>query len=137
MHAPVRDSRAMIAGMDPVLKPGEWIFAAVPHGGPVPAEAADALATFREDEGLTLVLPREQAEAAGLGADLPMARIVLSVHSALDGVGLTAAASTALAAEGIACNVIAAFHHDHLFVPAALAADALAALRGAQQQALG
>jgi hypothetical protein len=137
MHAPVHDSRAMIAGMDPVLKPGEWIFASVPHGEPVPDAAAGALATFHEDEGLTLVLPRERAEAAGFDTALPMARIVLSVHSALDGVGLTAAVAAALAAEGIACNVIAAFHHDHLFVPAAVAADALAALRHAQQQALG
>ena len=137
MHAPVRDSRAMIAGMDPVLKPGEWIFAAIPYGSPVPDVATGALATFHEDEGLTLVLPRDQAVAAGFDPGLPMARIVLSVHSALDGVGLTAAVSAALAAEGIACNVIAAFHHDHLFVPAALAAKALAALRHAQQQALG
>jgi uncharacterized protein len=44
--------------------------------------------------------------------------ITLNVYSALDGVGLTAAVAGALAAEGIACNMIAACHHDHVLVPA-------------------
>lgn len=43
--------------------------------------------------------------------------VTLTVHSALDAVGFLARISTALAAQGIACNVVSAFHHDHLFVP--------------------
>jgi uncharacterized protein len=43
--------------------------------------------------------------------------ITLTVNSSLDGVGLTAAVSQALAEQGIPCNVVAAAHHDHLFVP--------------------
>ena len=58
-----------------------------------------------------------------------MRRITLRVHSALDGVGLTAAVATALAGHGIACNMVAAFHHDHVFVPAARAEEALAILK--------
>lgn len=42
--------------------------------------------------------------------------------------GLTAAVATALADDGIACNVVAGYHHDHLFVPAARAADAMESL---------
>ena len=133
MTGPVRDGRAMVSGMDPALVPGEWIFAHVP--GAAPDLIAAAIALFRETEGLTLVLPREVAAAAGLDAGQPMARIVLQVHSALDGVGLTAAVAGALAAAGIACNVIAAFHHDHLFVPAARAEEALAVLLAAQAAA--
>jgi hypothetical protein len=48
-----------------------------------------------------------------------MACLTLRVHSALDGVGLTAAVASALAEIGIPCNMVAAFHHDHAFVPEA------------------
>ena len=39
------------------------------------------------------------------------------MYSSLETVGLTAAFSKALTEEEISCNVVAAFHHDHLFVP--------------------
>ncbi len=51
---------------------------------------------------------REQADAAGLPYDVVAAWITLTVHSALDAVGLTAAAAGKLAAARISCNVIAA-----------------------------
>jgi hypothetical protein len=44
-------------------------------------------------------------------------------------VGLTAAVSAALTREGISANVIAAYYHDHIFVPEADAERALDALR--------
>jgi len=66
------------------------------------------------------------AEAPG---EIPMRRITLRVNSALDGVGLTAAVSAALARKGIPANVVAAYHHDHVFVPAAQAEAALEVLR--------
>ncbi|CCA53561.1 hypothetical protein SVEN_0274 [Streptomyces venezuelae ATCC 10712] len=56
------------------------------------------------------------------------ARITLRVHSALDAVGLTAAVAGALAEAGLSCNVVAGFHHDHLFVEHARAQEALAVL---------
>jgi hypothetical protein len=58
--------------------------------------------------------------------------ITLTVHSDLEAVGLTAAVSVALGAAGISCNVVAGTYHDHLFVPAQKAADAMAALRKLQ-----
>jgi uncharacterized protein len=63
---------------------------------------------------------------------MAMRRIVLEVFSALDGVGLTAAVAGALAAQGIPCNMIAAFHHDHVFVPAVMADRAIAVLQELQ-----
>ena len=68
------------------------------------------------------------AAAAGFGAGDRFAWITLDVHSALDAVGLTAAVAGALAERGIACNVVAGFHHDHLFVPVDRAGDAIDAL---------
>ena len=55
---------------------------------------------------------------AGLSPEGPMARITLTIHSALEAVGLTAAVSTALADHGISANMVAGFHHDHIFLPA-------------------
>ncbi len=114
----------MVRGMAPVLRPGAWLFVAAPGREDL---VAQALASFREDEGLSLVLPEALARAEGL-AGAPMACLTLTVWSALDGVGLTAAVSGALAAEGIPANMVAAFHHDHVFVPLAMAARALEVL---------
>ncbi|AUW47259.1 ACT domain-containing protein [Rhizobium leguminosarum] len=50
-----------------------------------------------------------------------MRQITLNVNSALDGVGLTAGVAGCLAEAGIPCNMVAAYHHDHIFVPAGLA----------------
>src|SRR5262249_61059853 len=85
-------------------------------------------ATLAEDEGLSVVVPEEEALRHGWTVAFRSAWITLRVHSDLHAVGLTAAFSRALADAGIACNVIAGVHHDHLFVPAGRAADALAAL---------
>jgi len=124
---------AMVGGMNPLLRSGVWVFCTLP-GDQAPEEAlAASLAMFREDEGLALVLPLEAAQRLGFDTTQPMARIVLQVFSALDGVGLTAAVATALADQGIACNMIAAYHHDNVFVPLARADESLAILRQLQQ----
>ncbi len=124
----VRDTKAMIAGMDPVLDPGPWVFAAFPPDRAATL-APSAFALIREDEAVTLILPMDAARAAGADISLPMARITLRVHSALDGVGLTPAVAAALAARGIPCNMVAGFHHDHAFVPSTRADEAMATLR--------
>jgi len=119
----------MIAGMRPALEPGEYVFCTTPDEAVAEAAGREAIAFVREAEGLSLILPKGAAERLGFAVDLPMRRIVLAVPSALDGVGLTAAAAGALAAEGLACNVVAAFHHDHLFVVSGTAERALAVLQ--------
>ena len=125
----VRDSRAMLTGMRPVLEAGDAVFCTTPDESLAAAARPAALGLFREAEGVSLILPRKTAEALGFPVDLPMRRIVLGVASALDGVGLTAAVASALAAEAIPCNVVAAFCHDHVFVPSAMAERALAILK--------
>ncbi|MEJ5217425.1 ACT domain-containing protein [Cognatishimia sp. D5M38] len=127
MSAPVKDTRAMISGMAPVLDDALYHFCVLPDG--FEALKSQALASFVEDEGFSVILTDQVAKDAGLASDLPMRRITLTVHSALDGVGLTAAVASALADAGIACNMVAAYHHDHAFVPATDADRALAILQ--------
>ena len=132
---PIRDGRAMIAAMTPVLAPGEFVFCTSPDAERIAKAQPLALGSFHEREGVSLILERAAAEGLGFDVSLPMRRIELQVHSALDGVGLTAGVAAALAADGIPCNVVAAFHHDHVFVPSQTAERALAALQQLQSQA--
>jgi uncharacterized protein len=124
----VRDTAAMIAGMAPQLQDGSYIFCSIGTDAEAARYVPHAIATFREREGLSLLLPIERAAAFGFDCALPMRHITLTVFSALDGVGLTAAVSAALARHGIACNMVAAHHHDHVFVPASQATAAMAVL---------
>ncbi|MEE1876789.1 ACT domain-containing protein [Altererythrobacter litoralis] len=116
----------MLAQMAPRLDPVRYCFMVVtPSTAPLALGAA--IGTFREDEGVTAIVPEDVADE--LGEEGPaFARITLMVHSSLEGFGLTAAVASTLAEHGIACNMIAAYHHDHAFVPAAEAERALALL---------
>jgi hypothetical protein len=120
-----RDLSRLLATMEPVVRPGEWVFVSLP-----PGQAVKSAATVVEDEGTTHVVARSDADEYGFTYEFVAAWITLQVHSALDAVGLTAAVAVALAGAGISCNVLAGFHHDHLLVPADRADDAMAVLRG-------
>ena len=122
-----RDLAALLATLDPELHPGSYVFALASDASVPPA--ADLVAMVREEDGVTLVLAREDADRAGLAYDTTMEWITLRAHSALDAVGLTAAFSTALAVAGLSANVIAGLHHDHVFVPQGQGEQALEVLR--------
>ncbi|MGE8151161.1 ACT domain-containing protein [Pseudomonas vancouverensis] len=117
----------LLRSMSPQLNAGEYVFCTL-RDGQLPADL-DIIGSFREQEGLTLILERSQAEQAGFTFDYIAAWITLNVHSALEAVGLTAAFATALGKAGISCNVIAGYYHDHLFVGLADAERALQVLR--------
>ncbi|MFF7776653.1 ACT domain-containing protein [Streptomyces tanashiensis] len=129
-----RDLTRLLAGMRPELDPGRYVFTTV--DGPAPAGVAPVV-TVTEPEGLTLVVRQEEADAAGLGYDYVAGWITLRVHSALDAVGLTAAVAGELAAAGMSCNVVAGFHHDHLFVEHDRADEALAVLSRLSHRSAG
>jgi hypothetical protein len=98
--------------LSPALSAEPYVYAtaAAPPPGVV------IFAAILEDEGLTLVLTKADADRAGLEYCYLAARITLGVNSELDEVGLTARVSRVLADAGISCNVIAGAAHDHLFV---------------------
>lgn len=128
---PITDLRTLLAGLRPVLHPGRYAFATVPEGSVI--EPAAIIACVREDEGLCVVMREADARAARLPIAFVGAWITLTVASDLAAVGLTAAVSAALAQAGIACNVVAGVHHDHLFVPCDQAARAMAVLEALQR----
>ncbi|WP_299208032.1 ACT domain-containing protein [uncultured Tateyamaria sp.] len=128
----VKDTQAMIAGMTPIIVPGDWVFCAVNGTDTIPP---DAFAVIQEAEGTTLILPEETAKAGGYQSSTVMQLITLQVNSDLEGVGLTAAVATALAKQYIPCNVVAGYHHDHIFVPKTQAGIAYATLLDVQNAA--
>ena len=118
----------MIAGMTPVLLDEVFVFATVTE--PVEPNLLDsAKATYREAEGMSLIFPVATAQAHGIPIDSEMRCITLNVYSSLEGVGLTAAVAQALADHGIACNMVAAYHHAHAIVPWEMRARAMEILQ--------
>lgn len=114
----VTDLDTLLASLEPRLHAGELVFCTLPGAAYGDRTDLEPLAAFAEEEGLTLVVPRRRAEAAGLAWEGPFRCLILTVHSSLAAVGLTAAVAAALTDRGISANVLAAFHHDHLLVPA-------------------
>lgn len=128
------DLATLLAHLSPRLNSGEYVYLTLKD--PLPAMVRP-LASFHEWEGESVILRKEQADTIGIkhGIDT-YAWITLGVQSALDSIGLTAAVAKALADAGIPCNVVAAFHHDHLFVPSATGERALAILKKLQTVAI-
>lgn len=117
----------LVSTMRPQLNEGDYVFCTLKD--PDTAQGLDVLGSFREAEGLTVIIERGTAERLGLAFDYVAAWITLNVHSALEAVGLTAAFAAALASAGISCNVIAAYYHDHIFVSRADADRAMQVLQ--------
>lgn len=119
------DLARLLASLDVERRAGRYTFVS----GDWPTLVDSAVASVDEDEGRTLVVPVDAAAAAGAPVGFEAAWLTLTVHSALEAVGLTAAFSRALADAGIACNVLAGHHHDHVLVPVERADEAIAVLR--------
>lgn len=133
MTRPISNLDVLLASMEPELQPGVYVFASVPLDASLQGIAA--IGTFREKEGLTVIVEEGEASKAGLTPLFRAAWITLTVHSDLNAVGLTAAFARALGEANISCNVVAAALHDHIFVPVDDAGRALAALAALQQRA--
>ncbi|TIP03331.1 MAG: ACT domain-containing protein [Mesorhizobium sp.] len=122
------DLQKLLASMRPRLYPDVYVFATLPPGVVLP-EGVESVMRFIEREGLTLIVAEHEAKAAGLAGTFRCRMITLDIHSSLEAVGFLAAITTRLAAAGMGVNPVSAFYHDHLFVPADRAEEALAILR--------
>lgn len=117
----------MLRTLEVVPLPEEYVYASLPADH---AAVALAKATIAEQEGLTVVLRRVDADAHDVAYDYVAAWLTLSVHSSLEAVGLTAAFSHALGQAGISCNVLAGYHHDHILVSSCDRDKAISVLHG-------
>ena len=113
----IENLEKLLSSMSPELSKGEYVFCTVPNGKYGDYQDLSPIAAFIESEGLTLVVPKENADKSGLEYDGVFRCITLTVHSSLEAVGLTAAVSAKLSEHQISANIIAAFYHDHIFVP--------------------
>ena len=136
MSQPVSNLKAMLASMSPKLNNECVAYISSKNSSGVlavlPPEAI--IGTFREEEATTFIVELSAAEKSGLEILFRGAWITLTVHSALSGVGLTAAFAAALGNEGISANVVAAYYHDHIFVAVEDAERAMAALKKLQRE---
>lgn len=123
-----RDLQKLLASMTPQLNPEVYVFATLPPGSSLP-QGLEPVMRFVEREGTTLILAESSATAAGLAGTFRCRMITLDIHSSLEAVGFLAAITNRLAAAGMGVNPVSAFYHDHLFVPAERAEEALAILR--------
>lgn len=121
----------LLATLEPVRVPGIFAYVTLPAGHDCPP--AGAIATLREPEGWSAILPAGMAAARGLAPTMLCGWITLRLHSPLNAVGLTAAFASALAKRDIPCNVVAGTRHDHLFVPIFRVYSAMDALRSLQK----
>ena len=109
-----KDLQQLLKSMKPEHNSGDYVFCKVENLENINLNEVEMF--FKEKEAITLILKKEIAEILKLEYSVIMAWITLTVHSSLEAVGLTAAFSKALSENGISCNVVAAFYHDHIFV---------------------
>jgi len=122
---------ALLGTMEPILDAAEYVFCSIGQDR-LAGVGASPICTFREAEGVTAILRREDAERFALSSSFPCRRITMTVHSSLEAVGFLAAIATTLAQNGISANAVSAYYHDHLFVPLSQAERALQLLQKLQ-----
>ena len=127
------DLHALLRTMTPELQDGEFVFCSVSERE-LTRGSLSPLCIFREREGITVILTREEAECYQLHYTYVARMITLTVHSSLDAVGFLAVITAKLAEHAISVNAVSAYYHDHLFVPVERANDAVLILKNLSQQ---
>ena len=123
-----RSLKKLLLSLSPKLIEGEYVFCSFQNGRYGDYSILEPIASFSEEEGLTLIVPKQKADEQSFSYDSTFKCILLTVNSSLDAVGLTAAFSSKLTEHGISANVIAGYYHDHIFVQSEHADKAIDAI---------
>ncbi len=122
------DLDALLRDLSPMLADEKHGFATIAIGQGWP-QGLVPVATFAEAEGASVIALSSILEGIGLDFEGDWAKITIGAQSALESVGLTARIAGVLAENDISANIVAAYHHDHIFVPWEKRDDAMAALQ--------
>lgn len=128
----IKDLNLLLEKMNPYLYETKYVFCSLSGKGRDFLKL-NPLLTFNEEEGLTLILEKSEADRAKISYKEVWKMITLKVNSDLLAIGFLAEITRKLAGAGISVNVVSAYHHDHLFVPADKADEALDILKKSAQ----
>ena len=109
-----KKEQTILKKLNPKLNDGEYVFCSVNNIEDI--DSNKIIGSFKEKEGVSIILSKKEAINLKLSYSFIAAWITLRVYSSLEDVGLTANFSNALSNNGISCNVISGYYHDHVFV---------------------
>jgi len=124
----IKDLARLLSTMEPVLHPDDFVFCTIPCDSLKDYTDLNPIGSFQEKEGLSLIITAKSAEENSIKYDCVFSLISLTIHSSLEAVGLTAAIAQKLTSRNISANVVAAYYHDHIFVPKNKTKEAMEAL---------
>ena len=109
-----KKEQTILKKLNPKLNDGEYVFCSINNIDKI--ESTKIIGSFKEKEGVSIILSKKEAINLKLSYSFIAAWITLKIYSSLEDVGLTANFSNALNNNGISCNVISGYYHDHVFV---------------------
>ena len=112
----IENLQQLLKSIEPNLNEGEYVYCTVNETTFQRLDISPLL-IFTEEEGVTIVLEKSQADMHSLEYDETWQLVTLTVHSSLSAIGFIAAVTQHLAKYGVSTNVVSAFYHDHLLVP--------------------
>lgn len=112
----IKDLKVLLKSMKPELDERDFVFCSVSKKN-FKELKINPLMSFKEKEGITLIINKQEAEKNKLSYEGVWSLITLTVHSDLNAVGFLATIATKLAEKNISINVVSAYYHDHIFVP--------------------
>lgn len=131
------DLSKLLATLSVIRRDGVWRFETIDKDEASWAELVslrdvrDIAMLFQESEGLTVITSAAEATPESNR----WVWLELSVYSDLQAVGFLARVAAALAEADVPCNAVAAYHHDHIFVPEGKADAAIQAIEALRSQA--